>query len=256
MNVFVGKIKKNEFTKRTIILYLRQLENNRRSESTYLLPKYHNILEMSYIGQSPYYYGDSGEDLQMFAERLDIFFELNDIVEEKKGIVLLSCITDIPYKTLRVMCEPQLPKEKPYDELLEMLNKQHSAKTSVFRARYKFYNEDPQDYESISQWYGNVKMMAVECKFGDFFGANVLDRFISGLKPSPILDRLCEEDEETLTMERAFEIAFQMESSINETNFAKEKEKEKESGIAKKEKKRKHKKGGMNKDNASQIDKE
>lgn len=51
-----------------------------------------------------------------------------------------------------------------------------------------------------------MKKLAVQCKFGSFLDAFVVNKFISGLGKGRIFERLCEEDE-TITMERALKIA-------------------------------------------------
>lgn len=61
-------------------------------------------------------------------------------------------------------------------------------------------------------WYARIKRLSINCKFGDRFDAVLLDRFISGLKSSAILERLRDEDVD-LTLEKAVEIATNKESS-------------------------------------------
>lgn len=61
--------------------------------------------------------------------------------------------------------------------------------------------------ESIGSWFARIKKLSVDCKFEEHFDSILLDRFISGLRPSPILDRLCEENEDTLTLQNAVEMA-------------------------------------------------
>lgn len=170
---------------------------------------------MSFIGELPKFYSQF-DDWQVFTERLEQFFEINDVPEEKKKAILITCIGNDVYKTLRDVCHPILPKDKTFDELCELLNKQYIVKTSVFRERYNFYNAKQFKNEKITDWFARIKKLSVDCKFGDKFEAILLDRFISGLKPSLILDRLCEEDEDKLTLQQAVDIAIVKESSVKD----------------------------------------
>lgn len=172
---------------------------------------------MALIGELPRFWSDN-DDWQVFTERLEQFFEINDVEDSKKRAILITCIGDNVYKTLRDVCHPALPKEKTFDELCELLNKQFVVKTSVFRERFNYYNAKQLANESISNWFARIKSLSIDCKFGDRFDAILLDRFISGLRPSPILDRLCEEDEEKLTIQQALEIAVTKESSTKENS--------------------------------------
>lgn len=157
------------------------------------------------------------DDWLVFTERLEQFFEINDVPEEKKKAILITSISDDVYKTLRDVCHPNLPKTKTFDELCALLNKQFVVKTSVFRERVTFYNAKQTSGESIANWFARIKKLSVDCKFGDRFDEILLDRFISGLRSPPILDRLCEEDEDKLTIQQAVEIAVTKESAIKET---------------------------------------
>lgn len=171
---------------------------------------------MALIGDIPRFH-NYGDDWQVFTERLEQFFEINDVAEEKKRAILLTSISDDVYKTLRDVCHPVLPKSKTFDELCALLNKQFVKKTSVFRERVTFYNAKQMKDENIANWFARIKKLSVDCKFGDRFDEILLDRFISGLRSSPILDRLCEEDEDKLTLQNAVEIAITKESAIKET---------------------------------------
>lgn len=171
---------------------------------------------MAFIGELPRF-DNQCDDWMVFTERLEQFFEINDVVEEKKKAILITSIGDDIYKTLRDVCHPVLPKNKTFDELCDLLNKQFVIKTSVFRERYSFYNARQMAGESIANWFARIKKLSIDCKFGERFDATLLDRFVSGLRPSPIFDRLCEEDEDKLTLQSAVDIAITKESSIKES---------------------------------------
>lgn len=71
----------------------------------------------------------------------------------------------------------------------------------------------------MTNWFARIKKLSIDCRFGGDLESILLDRFISGLKPSPILDRLCEEDE-TLKLEDAVAIATNKESSLKDSAVA------------------------------------
>lgn len=164
------------------------------------------------IGNIPEFYCGS-DDWNVYSERLEQYFEVNDIPPEKKGALLISVVGNEAYKTLRDLCHPALPKEKSFDELCQLLHKQYAPQVSMFRERIKFYKAQQEQYENVSQWYARVKTLSVDCKFGDNLEAILMDRFISGLKNPLVLDRICEEDE-TLTLSKAIELAVNKESAV------------------------------------------
>lgn len=165
---------------------------------------------MAMIGEMPTF-NSKNDDWQVYTERLEQFFVMNDIPEEKKKAILITSIDSDIYKILRDVCYPVQPAEKSFDEICTLLNKQFVVQKSMYRERHRFYNSHRGVGESIASWFARLKKLSVDCHFGEEFDAVLLDRFISGLQPSVILDRLCEET--SLTLQQAVDIAVSKESS-------------------------------------------
>lgn len=169
---------------------------------------------MSVYGILPRFFDDGEDDWPTKYELLEQFFVINDgLTEKKKRAILLVAIHDDVYRLLRNVCYPTLLKEKTYDELIELLNKHYGKKSSVFRERYKFYNAKQEADESVSEWLERLRTMSNDCRFGNRFDDVLRDRFISGLRELKILDRLCGEDEVTLTVQGALNIALTVEEN-------------------------------------------
>lgn len=167
-------------------------------------------------GQIPEFLGE-GDDWNVYYERLEQFFEVNNIPDEKRSAFLISVIGSNSYKTLRDLCHPTLPKDKPFTELCELLRRQFSPQISIFRERAKFYNAKQFAHENVTVWYGRVKKLSVDCRFGDTLEHVLLDKFITGLRPGAVMDRLCEENE-TITLQQAVDIAINKECALLESS--------------------------------------
>jgi hypothetical protein len=157
------------------------------------------------------------DDWKTYEEILDQFFVVNNVEDEKKSAFLIASIGSETYKTLRDLCHPVLPKDKTFDVLAEILRKQFSPQVAIFRERTNFYNARQSGNENVTNWYGRLKRLSVDCKFGDNLESILLDKFITGLRPGQVLDRLCEENE-TLTLQTAVDIASNKECSLKEAN--------------------------------------
>lgn len=166
---------------------------------------------MSLLGFLPYFC-PSYCDWYVYTERLEQYFEVNDVDPENRKAILLTSLDESIYKTLRAVCHPQLPKEKTYEQLMQVLSEQYIVRTSIYRERVAFYTEKQEHNETIAAWFARLKKLSINCKFGEHFDSVLLDRFISGLRSSVILDRLCEE-EPSLTLAKAVEIATTKEAS-------------------------------------------
>ena len=157
----------------------------------------------------------------MYVERLDQFFEVNEVPDTKKVAFLISVIGSDAYKSLRDLCHPELPKNKTFDELCEHLRRQFSPQVSIFRERAIFYQAEQEEWEKVVQWYGRLKKLSVDCKFGEYLESLLRDKFITGLRPGQILDRLCEESE-TVTLEQALDIAINKECALKVSEYTPE----------------------------------
>lgn len=135
-----------------------------------------------------------GDDFEIFEERLEQHLLANSIPEDRKVAVLLTLVSVNVYKILKNLCHPLKPKEKNYQQLIDLLSSQFKKRVSVFRRRLHF-NLLAQGQETVNQWYVRVKTVASECQFdGIMLAERVKDKFVVGLRPGPILDRLCEEN--------------------------------------------------------------
>ncbi|XP_058830889.1 uncharacterized protein LOC131689662 [Topomyia yanbarensis] len=159
------------------------------------------------------------DDWDVYYERLEQYFEVNEVPDVKRSAFLISVIGANAYKSLRDLCHPVAPKDKPFLDLCELLRKQFSPQVSIFRERAKFYNARQETYENVTQWYGKLKRLSVDCKFGDSLQSILLDKFITGLRPGQVLDRLCEENE-TLKLEQGLDIAVNKECAARENAYA------------------------------------
>jgi len=88
------------------------------------------------------------EDWNIYEELLEQFFQVNAIGEDRKVSVLITCIGAEAYKYLRDLCIPNLPKNKTYPSLCDIMRCQFSRKLSLFRERSDFYNiKQTSDYK-------------------------------------------------------------------------------------------------------------
>lgn len=173
---------------------------------------------MALIGNVPEFKSGK-DDWSVYSERLEQFFEINDIPEEKRNAFLISSVGADTYKTIRDLCHPILPKDKTFEELCDLMKKQFTTQVAIYRERNQFYNARQFATETVTNWFARIKKLSIDCRFGGDLESILLDRFISGLKSSPILDRLCEENE-TLKLEDAVAIATNKESSLKDSAVA------------------------------------
>ena len=161
------------------------------------------------IGQLPDFW--MGNEFNVYKERLDEFFEANDIPESKRNAILINSIGNDAYKILKEICGATLPKNKPYEELCELLEVRF--KPATFKDRVGFYTAKQNEGESIRHWYNRLKDMVKEAKFDNCYNgyeALMLDIFVTGMRPGKIQDALLQKSTNTPIAE-IYDLALTME---------------------------------------------
>lgn len=165
-----------------------------------------------------YEFNSDVDDWGIYSERLEQHFVVNQVNDEKiKVAVLLSSISQGTFKLLKDLSYPTAPQNKTFIQLTELLKTQFSVIKSVWRERIKFYSLT-QENLNVSEWYAKVRGTSTLCNFGGDLLKVLKDKFVTGLSPGKVLDRICEEDE-SKTLEELFAIALKTENFVNEVRF-------------------------------------
>ncbi|XP_031344039.1 uncharacterized protein LOC116171379 isoform X3 [Photinus pyralis] len=156
-----------------------------------------------------------GDDWEIFVERLDQYLIANRVEEERKGSILITSVSEEVYKIMKNLCYPEKPFNKTYAALCTLLEDQFKQKVSLFRKRIIFDNLR-QGEETINEWYVKVRRAAAECEFGTLLDERIKDKFVVGLKPGAVLNRMCEE-KPTKSIAELVEVALAKEAALRES---------------------------------------
>lgn len=162
------------------------------------------------ISLKPY---TEGEDVNCFLERLEQYFTANNVPENKQVATLLILVSENVYKIVKNLCHPQLPKEKTFKEIENALRLRFQPRISHFRKRITFDKLTQLEGELVSKWYARVRETASDCNFGSLVEERVKDKFVTGLLPGPVQERLCEESTSKLVTQ-LLDIALNKEASL------------------------------------------
>ncbi|XP_046742894.1 uncharacterized protein LOC124409358 [Diprion similis] len=154
-----------------------------------------------------------GEDWDLYQERLGQYFVANNVADERRVAVLITLVGQEAYKILKDLCDPVLPAAKTYKELCDILKIQFAPRISVFEERIEYYDLHQKEQETINEWYARVKNKAINCKFASQLDDKIKDKFVTGMRKGPILDRVCEE-EHTVTLSAILETARNKEAAM------------------------------------------
>ena len=166
-----------------------------------------------YIGKiEPY---DEGQETwTSYQERLEEYFEVNDIADNKKVSALLTLLGGKTYSLLRNLTSPDKPSAKDYATLVKLLKDHLSPKPLTIAERFRFHKRNQREGETVTQYIAELRKLAEFCSFGTNLNDSLRDRFVCGLKAENIQKRLL--SEAALTLEKALEISQAMETAAKD----------------------------------------
>lgn len=151
------------------------------------------------------------DDWEMYTERLELYFDANDIEEEKQVAVLLTKISPETYKLVKNLCAPQKPKEKTFAALVKLVTDHLCPKPSETMERCKFKQVMQGPAETVADFVARVKNAATHCNFGNELNSALRDQLVCGLREHGTRALLFRE--EALTFESALKLSLAAETA-------------------------------------------
>lgn len=105
------------------------------------------------------------ETVTAYLERVELYFDANDVADDKKVPVLLSNIGAKTYGLLRSLAAPKAPKEKTLDEIKKLLKSHFEPTPSVIAERYRFHRRDQAAGETIADFVAEIRKLTTHHGF-------------------------------------------------------------------------------------------
>ena len=161
-------------------------------------------------GALPLTFGQPGafdgqvESFTAYVERVQIFFEANDVPARKRLSVFLSIIGGTAYSLLRNLLSPVPPKEKS-------LEAHYEPKPIVIAERFHFHRRSQLPGESVAKFIAELRRLSIHCNFGAYLDEALRDRFVCGLRSETTQKRLLAVPD--LKLQDALDMATAMEAA-------------------------------------------
>ena len=169
------------------------------------------------IGRMQEFYPDK-ETVTAYLERFQMFISANSIETDKVVPTLLTVLGSTHYTLLRGLVSPELPKDKSYDELVELMKKHYDPEPIIIAERFHFYRRDQKTGESIADYLASLRLLASRCKFGTFLTEALRDKLVCGMQSDNIQKVLL--TKANLTLDKAVEISQGMEAAAKSSKEA------------------------------------
>ena len=156
-------------------------------------------------------FAPENESVTAYLERFQLFVAANAIDDDKLVPTLLTVVGSAHYSLIRGLVAPELPKNKTYDELVDLLKKHYDPEPIIIAERFHFYQRSQKANESIANYLANLRRLASRCEFGDFLADALRDRLVCGMSNCNIQKVLLTKAK--LTLEKAVEVSQGMEAA-------------------------------------------
>ena len=117
-----------------------------------------------------------------YASRMDQYMKANKIDAALQPATMLTIIGGASFDLLRDLLAPDDPADKSYAQLKTTLTDHLSPKPLVIGERYRFYQRDQRQGESVAAYVGELRRLSRTCDFGDHLKEALRDRFVCGLR--------------------------------------------------------------------------
>ena len=159
------------------------------------------------------------ERFSTYVDRLKLYFDANEVRDDKKVAVFLTVIGAKNYALLSDFCAPDKPQDSTLEVLVQKLTDHYEPPPIVISERFHFHKRDQRAGESIADFIAELRRLSTKCKFGNYLDEAIRDRFVCGLANEATQQRLLIEKD--LTLAKAIEIATSWDSAEKNTQVIK-----------------------------------
>ena len=103
-------------------------------------------------------FDDSLETWTSYVERLEQYFEVNSISNDKKVPALLTLLGGKTYGLLRNLTAPDKPKDKSYEAIKKLLSDHLAPKPIKIAERFRFHKRNQREGESVNEYMRNEQI--------------------------------------------------------------------------------------------------
>lgn len=173
-------------------------------------------------------FDESNETFNTYIQRLDNYFELNNLVsddektDKKKVQLLISCLNPKYFQLLTELTAPEQPKSIKFNILITLLKNHLCPTPNEIAEQHRFYIRNQNDGETISVFVKELRKLTLHCNFNckkckaSTIDIHLRSQFVRGLKDTDIREKLLQETD--MTFDKAVEIAQSMEDSRQGSN--------------------------------------
>ena len=159
------------------------------------------------------------ETFENYVSRYKLYETLANIPTEKRVAMFITIAGPSIFALASSLLAPTDVASADYDTMIGLLKEHFKPKTIVIFERFKFYQCNQEQGETIADFVARLRKLARSCDFGSFLDQALRDRFVMGISNSSSQQLLL--TEEDLSLERAVKLASAREAALRDSRDAK-----------------------------------
>ncbi|KRY26208.1 hypothetical protein T01_4390 [Trichinella spiralis] len=171
---------------------------------------------MAMLNEIEAFQPENGASWDVYVERLNFYFEANDITSaEKKRAILMNVCGPSAYVMIRSLLSPRSLNDVTFEEILSKVKEHLNPAPSEIVFRLRFHKRSQRPNESITEYVAALRNLSENCNFGNTLDEMLRDRLVGGMRDEAIQRRLLAES--NLTFDLAQKIAIAAETAHKNT---------------------------------------
>ena len=160
--------------------------------------------------------GNLAEQWRRWEQQFRVYYTAAELVKKEaktRVAILLHCAgpeaQDIHSNF--VFSDTDGDRSSDYNSVLKKFKEYCEPRKNEVFERYKFWQRDQHEGETIDQWVNDLRILLGSCEYGDQKEKNLRDRIVFGVADTRVKERLLRESD--LTLKKALDICHAAEAS-------------------------------------------
>nr|XP_037289492.1 uncharacterized protein LOC119183147 [Rhipicephalus microplus] len=147
----------------------------------------------------PLGFDEEADNWEAYRLRLEAYFEVHDVTDEKKRrAILVTALSTKTVDLLAARCAPAKIQDLKYEDAVKFLGERFAPACNEITESYKFFTRNQLAGESVNEFLVEIRKIASRCNFGSALDRMLRDRIVCGLRDASVRRQLLAKAELTL----------------------------------------------------------
>ncbi|XP_075750727.1 uncharacterized protein LOC142817568 [Rhipicephalus microplus] len=136
-------------------------------------------------------FDEEADNWEAYRLRLEAYFEVHDVTDEKKRrAILVTALSTKTVDLLAARCAPVKIQDLKYEDAVKFLGERFAPACNEIAKSYKFFTRNQLAGESVNEFLVEIRKIASRCNFGSALDRMLGDRIVCGLRDASVRRQL------------------------------------------------------------------